>query len=294
MTSNKPLRVLVATDGSAHARGAVTTAIRFPWPPETKVFGITARVAPLAIRRSIVLTALDRSAGAIAESARRKLARRWPDAAVTVVDEPPVPAILAEADRRRADVIVIGWRGYGALGALLMGSVSRGVVRHTKGAVLVVKRRPTEVRRLVVGLNESPNARRAVELVARLQPPRGGGDVTLFAGVEPARVPTQALATDSVRGSVMAEVARINARRVSTAKRRLAGAARMLSRAGWRVHTALGSGPPLRDLLDTVRSANADLLVVGAGSTSGIKRVLLGSVAEGALSRSPVPVLIVR
>jgi len=36
------------------------------------------------------------------------------------------------------------------------------------------------------------------------------------------------------------------------------------------------------------------LLVVGARGTGGVARLLLGSVAEGALTRCPAPVLIVR
>ena len=51
---------------------------------------------------------------------------------------------------------------------------------------------------------------------------------------------------------------------------------------------------PLRDLLDTVNSADAELLVVGARGAIGVRYLLLGSVAEGALNRCPVPVLVVR
>ena len=51
---------------------------------------------------------------------------------------------------------------------------------------------------------------------------------------------------------------------------------------------------PLRELMRTVRSSGADLIVVGARGTSGIRHLLLGSIAEGILSRSPVPVLLAR
>jgi nucleotide-binding universal stress UspA family protein len=36
------------------------------------------------------------------------------------------------------------------------------------------------------------------------------------------------------------------------------------------------------------------VLVLGARETSGLKRMLLGSVAEGALNNSRIPVLLVR
>jgi nucleotide-binding universal stress UspA family protein len=43
-----------------------------------------------------------------------------------------------------------------------------------------------------------------------------------------------------------------------------------------------------------VTAARAQLLVVGARGTSGVRHLLLGSVAEGALNRSPVAVLVAR
>lgn len=294
MMSQKQFAVLVATDGSEQARAAVATALRFPWPDGAQVYGITARIVPMEVRRSLVLAALDRTAEAIAEDARDTLARRWPEAKVAVSESHPVPAILRQAERQHADVIVVGWRGYGALGALLMGSVSRGVVRRAQGSVLVVKRERKEVRRLVIGFDESANARRAVAFVSRLAPPPEGGHITLFTAVEPARVPTHSLAPKTVRASVTAEIERINARRSTAAKRRLQRAARILTRAGWRVRTAMGAGPPLHDLLQIVATAHADLLVLGACGTRGLQRLLLGSVAEGAIDRCPVPVLVVR
>jgi nucleotide-binding universal stress UspA family protein len=46
--------------------------------------------------------------------------------------------------------------------------------------------------------------------------------------------------------------------------------------------------------MDAVESMQAELLVLGATGRSGVPHLLLGSVAEGALGRSPVPVLLVR
>jgi nucleotide-binding universal stress UspA family protein len=140
MAKAKAFRVIIATDGSDHARAAIATAIHFPWPAETRVRVVAARKTRAEYRQSILLSALDRSADAAAENARRMLSRRWPDVEAVVVDKVPVDAVLGEADRFAADVIVLGWRGHGAIRRLLMGSVSRGVMRSAKCAVLVVRR----------------------------------------------------------------------------------------------------------------------------------------------------------
>jgi nucleotide-binding universal stress UspA family protein len=70
--------------------------------------------------------------------------------------------------------------------------------------------------------------------------------------------------------------------------------ARELGGAGWRTRSELRTGEPLRELIAVVKSRRPDLVVVGARGTSGVRRLLLGSVAEGVLDRSPVPVLLAR
>lgn len=51
-------------------------------------------------------------------------------------------------------------------------------------------------------------------------------------------------------------------------------------------------GVPLRELIAAVTIARADTVVVGAQEVGRVRRFLLGSVATGALNRSPVAVLV--
>jgi nucleotide-binding universal stress UspA family protein len=293
MTHVKRFHVLIATDGSRAAKAAVATAVQFPWPNGTRAFGVVAKQVRADYRRSILLAALDRTAEFVAKSATRTVSRRWPDAEVRAVEASPVDAIVKEAARRRADVIVMGWRGHGAVRRLLTGSVSRGVVRSAPCAVLVVQRPLKEVRRIVIGFDGSAHARRAVDLIASLNPPRGGR-VSLLTAADTMHVPSQALVPMDTQAAVTAEVTRINYERRARARRDLASATKTLTAAGWKVDRVVTEGAPLRDLLATVASTRADLLVVGARGVTGVRHLLLGSVAEGALNRSPVPVFIVR
>jgi nucleotide-binding universal stress UspA family protein len=284
------LRVLVATDGSRDARAAIATTLHFPWPARTRVRVISARRTRAEYRRSLLLAALDRGAEQAVESARRILSRRWPDLEANVLDKSPVDGILGEADRFQADVIVVGWRGHGAVRRLLMGSVSRGVVRGAACAVLVV-RRSQRVRTIVVGVDGSAGSKRALALVGRLSPPRGGR-VTLVSAVELLTPPTAGRVPGAA--SIAREVRRRNTILARTATKDLEGAAAELERSGWQPRTMLVHGEPLRDLLGAVAASRAQLLAVGARGTGGVRYLLLGSVAEGALNRSPVAVLIAR
>lgn len=54
-------------------------------------------------------------------------------------------------------------------------------------------------------------------------------------------------------------------------------------------------GDPIADvLLRAAREANADVIIMGTHGRSGIMHLLLGSVAEGVLRQSDIPVLLVR
>jgi nucleotide-binding universal stress UspA family protein len=298
MTRTSRLQILVATDGSPAARAAQATAVAFPWPQGSRARAVIARrgftgAQVAADWPAAVWAALDQSLARIRDGARRGLRRRWPDAEAVVVEQPAVAAILAEAGRAAADVIVVGSRGHGALGRLILGSVSRGVVRQAGIPVLVGKGRPRPVRRLVIGLDGSPNARKAVRFVAGLPAP-AGGRVTVARVVEPTRIPSMGLAPASIRGAVRAQAEKLTARSVRSARREAEAAAALLSRAGWRARPVVRLGVPLPELLRTITADRADLLVLGARGVGGVARLLLGSVAEGALTRAPVSVLIVR
>jgi nucleotide-binding universal stress UspA family protein len=89
-------------------------------------------------------------------------------------------------------------------------------------------------------------------------------------------------------------VAKINRDRVTEARANLQRLAKAPRAAGWRVDTSITHDAPLRSLLASVTDAGADVLIVGATGASQLRRLLLGSVAQGALDRCPVPILVVR
>lgn len=292
MARRRGLRVLVATDGSAAAAAALDTAVAFPWPAGTRASAVVARQTLRELRRSLVRAALDEGAKEAAQDARRRLARRWDEPEVVVRVEAPVRAILAEAERVQSGVLVLGWRGHGPVQRLVAGSVSRGVVRSARCSVLVVRRPARRIRTIVVGVDGSEHARRALEFVRSLPAPPGGR-VVLHAAVDALRAPVRYLPR-ATRQALIAEIARENERRMAEAHGNLEHASSVLSESAWRVHASARHGVPLRSLMLAVRSARADLLVLGARGVTGLRRLLLGSVAEGALDRCQVPVLIIR
>lgn len=58
--------------------------------------------------------------------------------------------------------------------------------------------------------------------------------------------------------------------------------------------TCIEEGSSVTTILDVARERNADLIVMGSHGRGGIARALLGSVTEGVLRHSPIPVLVTR
>jgi nucleotide-binding universal stress UspA family protein len=78
------------------------------------------------------------------------------------------------------------------------------------------------------------------------------------------------------------------------AREYLLGVQERLDREGVRVRSEVRVGSTIGVILDIAQDTKATMIAMATHGTSGLKRVLLGSVAEAVLRKSPVPVLAVR
>lgn len=60
------------------------------------------------------------------------------------------------------------------------------------------------------------------------------------------------------------------------------------------VKTMAGTGSPTAEIIDAAAKLPADIIVISTHGYSGLKHVLLGSVAEHVVRHAPCPVLVVR
>ena len=148
------MRVLLAVDGSPHSDAAVNEVATRVWPEHSDVRVITAYELPLAPApetwalppdyfEKLDLAARE-GAQAIAGAVVVKLAASLgPTVKVTgnILPGSPRSIILDEAERWKADLIVVGSHGYGTWHRFLLGSVSQAVVSHAKCSVEVVRMR---------------------------------------------------------------------------------------------------------------------------------------------------------
>lgn len=78
------------------------------------------------------------------------------------------------------------------------------------------------------------------------------------------------------------------------AKGRLAAVLARIRRKGVVASAVLVEGLPANEVLRTARRHRADLLVIGTRGRTGLRRALMGSVAERIVSQARCPVLTVR
>jgi nucleotide-binding universal stress UspA family protein len=298
-------RILVPTDYSPCAEGAFTHAAYL-----ADLHGAELHVLHVVEERGEPLEAALRNVAITPEDIAGDLDLPLPERADRRADEPvPVTeveehapeasaAILEYARAHGVDLIVMGTQGRRGVRRLAMGSVAEEVVRQASCPVFTVRHRPAPpdheappstpwaIRRVLAPLDLSERsylgARHAAELAAAYE-----ATLDLLYVVDPGSVPTATMpylgSFDTMVGAVEERAGKA-LRRVSKELQREVPALRD------RVSERVRSGQPASEILAAVEEEGADLLVLCSHGHSGLRRLLLGSVAQQLVRRSPCPV----
>jgi nucleotide-binding universal stress UspA family protein len=200
---------------------------------------------------------------------------------------PPVEAITDAAARHAADLIVLGTRGLTGLKHVVLGSVAERVVRHAPCPVLAVKEGDPggTPRRLLIATDFSDPADHARDVGAALAK-QFGAEVHLVHAFD---VPL-ALVTPydvAVPDGLIREAR-------EAAGKKLAAACEAIRARGLAATPHLVEVPAAPAIAEIAAQVKADVVVVGTHGRTGLKHVLLGSVAERTLRLSPCAVLAVK
>jgi nucleotide-binding universal stress UspA family protein len=200
--------------------------------------------------------------------------------------------LLEAVDEHDASVIVAGAHGMSGLARAVLGSVSNGLVNHSRVPVLVVPETVTDQRAdgpLLLCFDGSEPAKRAIVEASRLFRERSALVLHFW---EPwaAEAPALAGASKTVHGMAV-ELDEIADRQsgdqtadgVALAEQSGFEAAGLSERAG---------GPPWRKVLDIADEHSAPAIVLGSRGLTGIS-ASLGSVSHGVVHQSRRPVLVV-
>lgn len=277
MFTMPPRQVLVATDLSGPAGLAVQRAAQ-----------LVARHGARLTALHVVPPGLDPELTGFAQSRLNAQAHQYaaPAAVETVVRSGKIGAeIVAEAEDRGADLLVVGAHGAHWLADPFLGSTAENVVRASQAPVLVVKKPPEAAYRTVLlAVDTSETSAAAARAASALTP--DANHLVVHVHVVMGEHLMQ------MRGIDEAELAQL--RRVSSdqVRPRVEKLAATLTPRPIQVLTE--SGRPQSVLPDLVDHYEPDLIAVGTGERSKLGYALLGSVAQHVMRQAKSDVLIVR
>ena len=134
-------RIILATDGS----GASAIALKFlltkfrPDHSTGKGERVPIHVCVLHVMPLVMYPGLEAASKKLLEQCVEKLIKAGYTAEPLCYLGNPAEEIMKTASQKKADLIVVGAKGLGAVARFLIGSVSTRVVQHANSAVLVVR-----------------------------------------------------------------------------------------------------------------------------------------------------------
>ncbi|HEV2488468.1 MAG TPA: universal stress protein [Candidatus Acidoferrales bacterium] len=295
------MKILLAIDSSEASRGVIQEAKSRVWPKGTE-FRILHVVDLSGIGRLVTLIEEEKRAGeALVKDAAGKLAGTGNMASTEVLVGFPRTAISEYAKAWKADFILVGSRGRGAVARFLLGSVAQGVLRTAHCSVAVVRRQVRERSeseqgmKVLLATDGSDGAAAATRSIAG-RPWPAGSHFKVVSVVE-LLMPENSISVSSsapVYPASLLEEVWSDARK--RAREAVAEARKTLTAAGLKIvdgETA-PEGDPRAVLLDQAREWGADLIVLGSHGRRGIDRLLMGSVSESVALHAHCSVEIIR
>ena len=288
-------KILFPTDYSACAEQAFSQAAYL-----AERYDAALHVLHVA-QPSLILPPLDLTEADIAEALHLPLpappvpeAQQAGEVSLLNVEVPPIKgsverAILAYAAQEDIDLIVMGTHGGRALDRLLLGSVAGKVVRLAECPVFTVGFEAASweqgrARRILAPVDFSEHARLAVAYAKDLAATYGAHLDLLHVIEETAMTAAHGMEPIVVR---VPDV-EVQARQALERLAQEAGG----PETPYTVHVTVGH--PAHEIAAFAERHRTDLIVIATHGLTGIKRLLLGSVAERVVHRAPCPVFTVK
>ncbi|HVK82964.1 MAG TPA: universal stress protein [Kofleriaceae bacterium] len=291
--------ILVGCDLSEGSDHALARAIGIAKQHQAKLYLVHAQTeepGPEAETENEVARQLGEVSAALRAEEARQIAERFDRVqAAGVTTEiktrvgPPGEVLAELAVELTADLIVVGTHGRTGISRFLIGSVATATIRHASCDVLVCRGPGAEApfSRPLVATDFSPVSTKALAHAAQVSVPGASLEVLhawqLPQGSWGATILGQArFPWSTVRDAVLTGV-----------KEQAARLEQEVAALGRPIKIELIQGPPASVITHAAEQGNHDLIAVGAHGHRGVRRLLLGSVAESTIRHSPCSVLVV-
>ena len=277
-------KILVAVDGSDSGKNAFRQACRVARDDKSWITVLTA--IPLFEDQFDVLSMKEKVSRTLREEGEKILAEmkkiaEEEDAFIKPMlkEGSPFEMILDTAEESNYDLIVMGRRGHSNIERALVGSVTASVIAHSSRDVLVIPKDTTLGWKNILlptdGSRYSDVATdKAIDLAHSY-----GSDIMAVSIVDV----TEEFYTEAP--DAVEELIRKAKRFVEDIKKRANGL---------NIHTLVKEGETYEVITNLARESISDVIVMGSHGRTGVKRFLIGNVAEKVIGYAPCPVLITK
>lgn len=295
------MKVILAIDASTGSQHVVSEAAARPWPTGTTICVLSIVDLGHWEKMPVLIKDAQESAQSVVDRATEKLEYPGREVFSEIHLGYPKKAIPDFAREWKADLVMVGSRGLGALSRFVLGSVAQAVLRSAPCSVDVV--RPA--------LPDSPASSRGLKILLATD----GSECSLIAARSVANRPwpagsqikvicvrelldlenpvTAASPCPVYPESLLTEILEDARKRAEEA---VANTRQVVSSKGLKVCD--GQSIPVGDarsiLLDEASAWGADLIVLGSHGRHGFDRVLLGSVSESVALHARCSVEVIR
>lgn len=232
----------------------------------------------------------------LAEQQLRRIARKESRKGVVLKSRvrfgQPFQEISMLARNLGADLIVLATHGYSGVRHAVLGSTAERVVRHAPCAVLAVRSSarsltapPFRLKRILVPIDLSELSKQALPWAAFMAA-AFRAEVILFHVTE--KLPIDYLLGPELMNHAITPLMK----QAEAELERIAAALRRFNRI--KISVAVRDGTAYKQICDTARAREADLIVSTTHGYTGLKHIWMGSTAERIVRHAHCPVLIVR
>ena len=284
-------RIVVGVDGSAGSDRAIRLVRALPQRPHDEIivagrpaflFGVPADRGPAAAAAEAALVAARTN---VDIAVTQLVASGHHARGVVCHGDDAVDALSGVARDESASLIVVGSRGHGAWGSIVLGSTARALAITSPAPVLIVRDGVAAPLRVLAATDGSSSARAALAAFGGM--PQNEGTVVELLHVLPVhRWPDDKLDWDEIGQRTDVERAEEIAARVMLHEQQA------LLPKGLVARPRTERGHPGITILRRADETNVDLIVVGTQGLHGPRQFFYGSTAERVLTHARANVLV--
>lgn len=306
------MKILLAVDGSECGVAAVESVAGNLWPEGSLVKIVSVAEVPIppaawampmpgSSYEQLEKVIEERATDSITQAVSRfgEIAEAKIEVTTKMLTGDPKAALVDEAERWGADLLVVGTHGYNAFERFWLGSVSRTVLAHAKCSVQIVRKRKTQEAasgpmKILLAADGSECSNAAVEEIASRPWPRGT-EVQVISVIHLPFAPTPEVW--ALPNSYYSQLEKSGSEQADVVINHAALRLRE-SNTGRETPLTLSSkaivGHAEEIIIETAKAWGADLIVLGSHGYGGFQRLLLGSVSHAVASHAPCSVEVVR